>query len=64
MSNDFLTKIEQASLFELYRLRTVIDKYLDDPNRLMQIRAKLHLGQKVRYFAPEENREEIEEFPF
>jgi hypothetical protein len=57
MSNDFLSKLEQASLFELWRLRTVIDKYMEDPYRLMQVRAKLRLGQKISYFAPEENRE-------
>jgi hypothetical protein len=57
MSNDFLSQLEQASLFKLWRLRTVIDKYLEDPYRSMQVRAKLRLGQKVSYFAPEENRE-------
>ncbi len=57
MSQDFLSKLEQASLFELWRLRTVIDKYMEDPYRLMQVRAKLRLGQKISYFAPEENRE-------
>ena len=57
MSNDFLSKLEQASLFELYRLNTVIDKYLQDPYRLMQVRAKLRLGQKISYFEPDENRE-------
>jgi hypothetical protein len=57
MSNDFLSKLEKASLFELWRLRTVIDKHMEDPYRLMQVRAKLRLGQKVSYFAPEENRE-------
>ena len=57
MSNDFLSKLEQASLFELWRLSAVIDKYLEDPYRLMKIRAKLRLGQKISYFVPEENRE-------
>lgn len=57
MSNDFLSRLEQASLFELWRLRAVIDKCMEDPYRLMQVRAKLRLGQKISYFDPEENRE-------
>lgn len=57
MSGDFISRLEQASLFELWRLRTVIDKYMEDPYRLMQVRARLRLGQKISYFESEENRE-------
>ena len=55
--SNFLNSLEKASLFELWRLNAVIHKMLNDPHRLMQIHARLRLGQRVSYFLPDENRE-------
>jgi hypothetical protein len=48
--------LEEASLFELYRLRCAINLRLDDPQKINQIKKRLRPGQKVTYFSSEENR--------
>ena len=57
MSTDFLSKLNTVSLFEIWRLRAVMDKYLEDPYRLKQVRNRLRLGQNISYFSTEENRD-------
>ncbi|MCP4454132.1 MAG: hypothetical protein GY809_21945 [Planctomycetes bacterium] len=48
--------LEDASLFELYRLQTAIGLRLDDPRKINEIKRKLRPGQKVTYFSGDENR--------
>lgn len=48
--SDVLKTLNQASSFELYRMRAAIDKVLDEPRRLMAIHAKLRIGQDIEYF--------------
>ena len=55
--SEIITQLERATPFQLWRLSALIDRLLDDPNRLMQVRCKLRLGQEITYFIPEENRE-------
>lgn len=38
-----------ASNLELFQLRMVIDRLLDDPRRIIAIRTNMHLGQTVRF---------------
>jgi len=48
--------LEDASLFELYRLQTAIGLRLDDPKKINEIKRRLRPGQKVTYFSGDENR--------
>lgn len=48
--------LTHASGFELYRLRAAIDRELDDPKRILDIRKLLRIGQRIDYFDPRENR--------
>ncbi len=48
--------LNQASGFELYRLRAAIDRVLADPKWAVAIRSQLHIGQDVEYFDPRANR--------
>jgi hypothetical protein len=52
-----LDALEKASLFDLWRLNAAIARALEDPRRNEAIRAKLCVGQAVRYFEAKENRE-------
>lgn len=38
-----------ADTLDVYRLRMVIDRLLDDPKRILAIRTRMHQGQAVRY---------------
>ena len=51
-----LTELNNASLFELYRLNVAIGKQLDDPARLSLIKNHLQIGQLISYFDAQENR--------
>lgn len=51
-----LTALNNASLFELYRLSVAIRQQLDDPARLCLIKNCLKSGMLVSYFNAAENR--------
>lgn len=51
-----LDTLNQASGFELYRLRAAIDRVLADPKWTLAVRAQLHIGQEVEYFDARANR--------
>ena len=51
-----LEELNQATSFDLFRLKCVIDKQLDDPQRIFNIKKKLFIGQTISYFDEEENR--------
>lgn len=51
-----LAALNQASGFELYRLRAAIDNALADPKWIVAIRSQLSLGQRIEYFDPRDNR--------
>ncbi|MCK4869864.1 MAG: hypothetical protein KAS93_02015 [Gammaproteobacteria bacterium] len=55
--SEIITQLEKATPFQLWRLRALMDRLLEDPNRLMHVKRKLYLGQKITYFVPEENRD-------
>ena len=54
--SELLEALNQASGFELYRLRAAIDRVLADPKWTVAIRSQLHIGQDVEYFDPRANR--------
>jgi hypothetical protein len=49
-------ELEQASLFDLYRLRVGISKMLDQPARIKAIKKRLRLDMEITYFDQTENR--------
>jgi hypothetical protein len=55
--NKVLAELENASLFDLWRLQSAINTSLDDPKRLEEIKSCLRPGLEVRYFDRIENRE-------
>jgi hypothetical protein len=48
--SDVIKSLNQASAFDLYRMRAAIDRVLDDPKWLQAIQARIQVGQEVRYF--------------
>lgn len=48
---DILDALRQAPTAELYRLYLAIGKMLDDPQRILEVRQRLHLGMAVGYIA-------------
>lgn len=48
--SDVLQALDQASTFELFRLRAAIDGLIDAPARLLAIQRQLQIGQVVEYF--------------
>ena len=52
----FLHEMQNASLFDLYRLRVVISQQLDNPERIEKVKARLRPGMKIEYFDETENR--------
>jgi len=57
MSNDLISSLEKASLFQLWRLTDVIGKMLDDPSKLMRVKSQLVVGQETMYFDPDDNKD-------
>ena len=55
--SEIITQLEKATPFQLWRLKALIERLLNDPNKLLEVRRKLHIGQNITYFELEENRE-------
>lgn len=51
-----VNELNQASAFDLYRLKVAINYELDNPSRLLAIKQKLHVGMELTYFDPTKNR--------
>ncbi len=51
-----IAELNNASLFELYRLNVAIHQQLNDPNKLNLIKNYLTVGQLISYFDQTENR--------
>ena len=51
-----LEQLRTASLFALYRLWIAIGNELENPERIEQVRRRLHPGMDIRFFDQEENR--------
>lgn len=54
--SEILHALQNASLFDLYRLRVGIDGLLEQPERLRQIKCHLHPGLAIAYFSGRENK--------
>lgn len=51
-----IAELENASLFDLYRLQSAISRELDNPERIQKVRRLIKVGGTIRYFFSEENR--------
>jgi hypothetical protein len=54
--SNIVSMLNQASAFDLFRLRAAIDRILDQPNWMQAVQARLHIGTLIEYFEPQENR--------
>lgn len=53
--SNVIQTLNQASAFELYRMRAAIDRVLDAPHWLQAVQARLKVGQMVQYFDSQAN---------
>lgn len=53
--SDVLKALNQASAFELYRMRAAVDRVLDEPRWLLAIQSRLRIGESVEYFDSQAN---------
>jgi hypothetical protein len=53
--NQLLTQLQNASLFDLYRLQTGIDEMLNQPERISAIKSRLKNKMQITYFTAREN---------
>ncbi len=51
-----MTELDNASLFDLYRLSAAINKELDNPNRIEAIKRIINVGDVISYFEDDKNR--------
>ena len=51
-----LQALNQASGFELYRLRAAIDRVLANPKWIRAVQSQLRIGQEVTFFDARANR--------
>lgn len=54
--SETIASLNNASAFELYRLRAAIDRVLDHPGWMDAVRARLQVGQAIDYFDHATNR--------
>ena len=54
--SDVLKALNQASAFELYRMRAAINRVLDEPRWLQAIQSRLQVGQAIEYFDAQANK--------
>jgi len=50
MDSRLLDALRNAPSLDLYELSLAIDRMLDDPHRILEVRRHLHLGAQVMYF--------------
>lgn len=53
--SDVIKTLNQASAFELFRMRAAIDRVLDEPRWFQAVQARLKVGQSVQYFDTQAN---------
>lgn len=59
MFNKIYESLNQASLFELFRLKDLVNKILNNPEKLKAIRNQLRPHQKITYFDSDTNQDVI-----
>jgi hypothetical protein len=54
--SEILQKLEQATLFDIYRLRSAMDVLLEQPEKLLAIKRQLHVGMSISYLDKQSNK--------
>lgn len=54
--HELMSSLQQARDLDLLRLRTAIDHLLQQPQRILAVRQRLHVGQEVDFWNLRENR--------
>lgn len=54
--SEVIDALNNATGFDLFRIRAAIDRMLDDPKRIIELKQRLGKGQQVQYFESDENR--------
>jgi len=52
-----LEHLQESSAYDLYRLQNVLERWLDDPNRVFRIKKAIHPGDVIEYYDSAEDRE-------
>lgn len=53
--SEVLKTLNQASAFDLYRMRAAIDRALEEPRWMQAIQGRLRVGQEVQFFSDRAN---------
>ena len=53
--SDVVNSLNEASAFELFRMRAAIDRVLEQPRWLQAVQSRLRVGQEIKYFDPQAN---------
>ena len=53
--SEVIKTLNNASAFDLYRMRAAIDRVLDEPRWMQSVQVRLKVGQDVQYFDPQSN---------
>ncbi|MBP9735136.1 MAG: hypothetical protein KBD82_05800 [Rhodoferax sp.] len=53
--SDIIKSLNNASAFDLFRMRAAIDRVLDEPRWMQSVQVRLKVGQEVQYFDPQAN---------
>ena len=51
-----LNELDDATLFDLHRLRVAINLELDNPKRIREVKRMINIGDQISYFEDNENR--------
>ena len=54
--SQLLHELQQATLFDLFRLQTGIGQMMDQPDRIAAVKRQLRIGQEITYFDQGQNR--------
>lgn len=53
--SEIVNALNNATGFDLFRIKVAIEKMLDDPVRILEVKKSLRKGQQIQYFEPNEN---------
>lgn len=54
--SDVLGALNDASAFELYRMRAAIDRVLNEPRWVLAVQSRLRVGQTIEYIDSQSNK--------
>ena len=57
--SEVIKTLNNASAFDLFRMRAAIDRVLDEPRWMQSVQVRLKVGQEVEYFDPQANAPEM-----